>query len=185
MTGLGIDTTIIVLLQSFRNSFFDFLSIFFAYTFSTTVLAIFTVILLAIFFIKKNKKIFLIPVALCVLTIIVKILKDVVARPRPEYMLQLPMLPYSQYSFPSGHTAAAFLLAVLLSKQYPKYKFLFYSIAILVGLSRIYLGLHYLSDVIASVLLGTLLGVLFVYKEKEVLDLGAKIINLVNPSQKI
>jgi len=57
-------------------------------------------------------------------------------------------------SFPSAHTAFAFMMAVLLSRWFPRYQFIFFIIAGLIGWTRIYLGLHYPTDVIAGALLG-------------------------------
>lgn len=59
------------------------------------------------------------------------------------------------YSFPSGHSAAAFAGALLMSRQFPRLKALWYAIAALTGFSRIYLGAHYPGDVISGALAGT------------------------------
>jgi undecaprenyl-diphosphatase len=57
-------------------------------------------------------------------------------------------------SFPSAHAAFAFMMAVLLSRWFPKYRVIFFIVAGFIGWTRIYLGLHYPTDVIAGALLG-------------------------------
>jgi len=57
-------------------------------------------------------------------------------------------------SFPSGHTLYAFMMATLLTFWFPRYKMVFFIMACLIGWTRIYLGLHYPTDVIAGGILG-------------------------------
>ena len=59
-------------------------------------------------------------------------------------------LDSSYYSMPSGHTSAAFALAASISKSYPEYKNIAYSLASLVGFSRVYRNNHWTSDVIVG-----------------------------------
>lgn len=57
-------------------------------------------------------------------------------------------------SFPSGHATIAFAMAVVLARKEPKWKWIFYTLAVAIAWSRIYLGFHYPFDVIAGGLLG-------------------------------
>ncbi len=57
-------------------------------------------------------------------------------------------------SFPSAHSAIALMIATTLSHRYGRYRVVWYSLAGLVGLSRVYLGVHYPSDVIVGAAIG-------------------------------
>ncbi len=65
------------------------------------------------------------------------------------------------WSFPSGHSAAAFAGAWLLSRKYPRWSPLNYAAAGLVAFSRIYLGDHYPGDVLSGSLAGVLFAITF------------------------
>ena len=89
-------------------------------------------------------------------------LKLVFAKPRPQ--LWTPLIVEHSYSFPSGHalgsSALYGFLAVLLASQYPRYRLGIYSIAVVIvgsiGLSRLFLGVHYPTDIIAGYAVGLL-----------------------------
>ncbi len=61
-----------------------------------------------------------------------------------------------RFSFPSGHAAGAFMAATLFGYFYPGSGMACYSVASLVGFSRVYNGIHYPSDVLAGSLLGVI-----------------------------
>jgi undecaprenyl-diphosphatase len=87
-------------------------------------------------------------------------LKKATGRKRPcayEPHCWATLLPPDQFSFPSGHTITAFAVAVSLSSFYPDLAAGLFFCAISVAISRILLGMHFLSDVLAGAAIGTLL----------------------------
>ncbi len=70
------------------------------------------------------------------------------------------LLPPDQFSFPSGHTMTAFAVAIPLSLFYPTLSIGLLFCALSIAMSRILLGMHFLSDVVAGALIGTGLGYL-------------------------
>jgi undecaprenyl-diphosphatase len=88
-------------------------------------------------------------------------LKRAFGRKRPcavEPNCWATLLPPDQFSFPSGHTITAFAAAVSLGSYYPALLPGLLFCAASVALSRIVLGMHFLSDVVAGGVLGALLG---------------------------
>lgn len=93
-----------------------------------------------------------------------RVLKEIFQRIRPCVSLTDVITPIGcagGYSFPSNHALNNFAAAVFLLRLFPAYKWIFLVIAVLVSLSRIYLGVHYPSDVIGGALIGATFGYLF------------------------
>lgn len=95
------------------------------------------------------------------------ILKPLVDRTRPYEVVQgLTLLIEKQKdaSFPSGHTASSFAAAVVMFVMLPKrYGIPALILAFLIGVSRLYVGVHYPTDVLCGLLSGTLLALLSVW----------------------
>ncbi len=100
------------------------------------------------------------------------VLKNAVARIRPYEVvdgLQLLVRKATDFSFPSGHTGSSFAAAVMMCLVLPKrYGIPALIYAFLMGFSRLYVGIHYPTDVLTGALTGTLCAFIVygVYKKK-------------------
>ncbi len=124
--------------------------------------AIFLIIATIILFILiKNKKIgFSIISNLVIVTILNQLLKNILQRPRPN---EFRIIEETGYSFPSGHSMASMAFygyLIYLIYKYVKNKYLKWTLIVLlsilictIGISRIYLGVHYTSDVLGGFLI--------------------------------
>ena len=86
------------------------------------------------------------------------LIKKFSGRKRPceiEPHIWANLLPPDRFSFPSGHTITAFAVAVTLGMFYPVFFAPLMICALVIATSRILLGMHFLSDVVAGALLGT------------------------------
>ncbi|MCQ2532010.1 MAG: phosphatase PAP2 family protein [Saccharofermentans sp.] len=93
------------------------------------------------------------------------LIKNTVKRSRPFFHKNYKLLikqPWD-YSFPSGHTLASFSAATVLFYMNPWMGFVAYIYAAIIALSRLYLRVHFFTDVFFSMLLGIGLGVFSVY----------------------
>ena len=99
-------------------------------------------------------------------------LKNVVARVRPYNLkegvsLLIPTL--SSYSFPSGHTACGFSFVVILFLAKNKWWIPSFVLASLIGFSRLYLYVHFPTDVLCGAICGTVFGGISFYFSKKLL----------------
>ena len=98
-------------------------------------------------------------IAIVILAVIVLGIKFSIRRRRPEGEWGAMYRNTDPHSFPSGHAARAFLIAMLVSGLGPAWLILVIWIwAVLVALARVMMGVHYVSDIAAGVLLGLIAG---------------------------
>jgi len=91
---------------------------------------------------------------------VVTFMKGAVARPRPFiFMPDANIFSIDKsFSFPSNHAANAFMAATILSEFFGSWRVGLFFVAALVGYSRVYLGVHFLTDVVAGAIVGILIG---------------------------
>lgn len=111
------------------------------------------------------------------------ILKNLVERERPcwinDTVRMLIAVPHD-YSFPSGHTMMSFAAAAVIMRNSKRFGVTAYILAFLIAFSRLYLYVHFPSDVIGGIIVGTAIGMIscFLCESKVIRRLGAKISRL-------
>jgi undecaprenyl-diphosphatase len=128
-----------------------------------------------LFWLGKEKKSFFL-VSLVTLTVLFSgLLKFIIARPRPEGLIILESTP-TNLSMPSGHSVLAGTIYGFFEKKvFPKERIFLLIIVLLTGISRLYLGVHYLSDVFLGLIIGYFFGKLLLKLEKKVKKAELKI----------
>lgn len=95
------------------------------------------------------------------------IIKHIIKRKRPFIKMnlcdQLIIGTPSSYSFPSGHTASSFAVSAVFVAIDSNISIIIIAISTIIALSRIYLKVHYVSDVIGGAILGLLCGTFTAY----------------------
>jgi len=132
-------------LSTFTNGFFSFL------------------IVGAIIFFYKRKLILRFLTGFLATGIVAYLLKVAIRRLRPFEALDVVNLidVTSKFSFPSGHAIFAFFCLGFIWKDFKKFRWIWLIAAILIAFFRLYAGVHYLSDLIASLIFGVFIGNLF------------------------
>ena len=153
-------------------------TIFFKYFTNLAITKYFIIICLLLIIFLKNKLALLISIAMIIDAIIVFIAKHIIKRERPNINR---IVEEKGYSYPSGHTFSAtcfyglVMFLINISSITLGYQLLItialISIILLIGFSRIYLGVHYFSDCIGGLLLSSSYIILYVYLVSDILKL--------------
>ncbi|MCG8427697.1 MAG: LssY C-terminal domain-containing protein [Chromatiales bacterium] len=157
---LGLNQTVLSALQSLRTPWGDHLMVTFTRQTDTQTVILLAVGMLIFFVIENHRRTALYWLAAIAFASIAPwLLKMGLQIPRPEILNH----PHNSYAFPSGHTLQAVVLygflSVIIAWSLPlKWRWLPYTLAgmvvLSVGLSRLYLGVHWLTDVLGSITLG-------------------------------
>ena len=171
---LRYDAEIVMAIASIRTELFT--EILMGITFVSSEIVIF-IFLTSLFLWKENKRRWIVPlwITLAASVIVSLLLKIMVQRTRPYQLGIVETFPAFEkaahavwdYGFPSFQAVLAFCALPLLDKEFPKFKYFWLVLASLIAFSRVYLGVHYASDVIAGAAIGYLLGKGIVYLEVE------------------
>lgn len=161
-TLLSIDGGLLLLIQEYaRTPLLDKIMVFITSLGNGGMIWIAATILLLIP--KKTRKVGIMSGVALLGSLIINnhIIKNIVQRPRPFVTftdLRILIPTPSEFSFPSGHTASSFAAAGVFYSNLPK-KFGVPAVILagLIGLSRLYVGVHYPTDVIAGIVMGILL----------------------------
>ncbi len=156
---IAMESELLLLIQeNIRVPFWDTLVIPFTLTNNGGILCIaFTLLFLCIRSLRKTGIQMSISLLLEFVTVNL-VLKNLVARTRPYEVidgLTILVEKVPDFSFPSGHTGSSFAIAVVIFMTMPRrYGVTAIILATLMGLSRLYVGVHYPSDVVAGALVG-------------------------------
>ena len=96
-------------------------------------------------------------------------LKNLFARPRPCWLdssVRLLIADPTDYSFPSGHTLSSVIGATILTKTDRRFGYAAIPLTALIAFSRLYLYVHFPSDVLAAAVLGVMIGELAFYADR-------------------
>lgn len=149
--------------KTFKCGFLDFLMLWMSWLGNGGMIWIAITVFMLLS--KKYRKTGIMNVAalICCLLIVNIGLKNLVARPRPCWLndgVQMLIAIPKDFSFPSGHSAASFAAACVIFSQYKKTGIAAMALAALIAFSRMYLYVHFPTDILGGVIIGVLIGII-------------------------
>ena len=174
---MGIELNILDWFQTLHTPFLDKLMVFITSLGNAGIIWI--VMTIVFLLIPKMRKTGAVMAAALIIDLLLcnVILKNLVARTRPYDVntgVQLLVSRLHDYSFPSGHTSASFAAALAIILWDRKKGIPAVILAALIAVSRLYLTVHYPTDVLASLLLGSLYGVIGYFVTKLIMNRSEK-----------
>ena len=168
----NIDSIVYDFIFSFNNTALTNIFKIISLLASTKMIILYNIIIVIVMIIRKSNKLVLVPIASILSAIINNVIKIIVARERPGIN---PLVIETTYSFPSGHSMISILffgtLLYIINRENYKYKKAFNIIIpiyiLSVGISRIYLGVHYFSDCISGYLIASIILVLLTVRREK------------------
>ncbi|MFH1325680.1 MAG: phosphatase PAP2 family protein [archaeon] len=168
------DAEIVKFISELRNIFLD--EFFLGITFVSSEIIIFF-FLTSLFLWQERKRKWILPLWLTLFLSVITsfLLKISFHRLRPfqigiteiHQLLESSSYLVWNFSFPSFQSMLGFCAIPILSREFPRFKYVWIAFAFMIAFSRVYFGLHFLSDAIAGGLIGYLIGFIIVRKEKE------------------
>ncbi len=154
------DFNILYLIDKLHNPFLDRIMIFITHLGDSGIFWI--ILALVLIYFKKTRKCGIhVIIALLIGVIIGNLLiKNIVARNRPCWIdesISLLIKNPDDYSFPSGHTLASFIASTMIFLHYKKWGIPCLILATLIAFSRLYLFVHFPTDVLAGIIIGTII----------------------------
>ncbi len=147
-------------------------------------LIVIPIIVLYLFFVKKDKNVYTFIVAGILFYVISDLIKFIVKEPRPCNVSDLYWINkvYCEptYSFPSNHASVLTGLSLFLTK-YKYLRILYVVWLFLVLFGRVYLGLHYFTDIIAGMALSIVLYFIITHYEKQINNFLNNIVKKIFP----
>lgn len=179
-------------IESIRNDYLNYILLGVSFVSSTIIIFFF---LTTLFLWKEHKRRWILPLWLgFILSFLISyIIKISIKRPRPFELGLVSVLNILFYfmrnsfsvwnfSFPSFDTVLVFSAIPLINKEFRKFRYFWIFFAVLAGFSKVYFGVHYLSDVLAGMIIGYLIGWLMVIVEEKY-EIGLKLMKKLKISK--